>query len=53
MAKAYSDLYAQMDSYVGEILKYKSQALSEMKIEMDGDEMGKFVDRTVTNLVYA
>ena len=29
------------------------QALSEMKIEMDGDEMGKFVDRTVTNLVYA
>ena len=31
MAKAYSDLYAQMDSYVGEILKYKSQALSEMK----------------------
>ena len=29
------------------------QALSEMKIEMDGDEMGKFVDKTVTKLVYA
>ena len=29
------------------------QALSEMKIEMDGDEMGKFVDKTVTRLVYA
>ena len=31
MARSYSELYAQMDSYVGEILKYKSQALSEMK----------------------
>lgn len=29
------------------------QALSDMKIEMDGDEMGKFVDKTVTRLVYA
>lgn len=29
------------------------QALAEMKIEMDGDEMGKFVDKTVTKLVYA
>lgn len=28
-------------------------ALSEMKIEMDGDEMGRFVDKTVTRLVYA
>lgn len=28
------------------------QALSEMKIEMDGEEMGQFVDRTVTNLIY-
>lgn len=31
MAKAYSDLYAQMDTYVGEILRYKSTALKEMK----------------------
>ncbi len=29
------------------------QALSEMKIEMDGEEMGNFVDNTVTKLVYA
>lgn len=28
------------------------QALSEMKIEMDDREMGKFVDNTVTRLVY-
>ena len=28
------------------------EALSEMKIEMDDEEMGKFVDRTVTRLVY-
>ena len=28
------------------------QALSEMKIEMDGDEMGSFVDRTVNKLIY-
>lgn len=28
------------------------QALSEMKIEMDGDEMGSFVDRTMNKLLY-
>jgi hypothetical protein len=28
-------------------------ALSEMKIEMDDEEMGKFVDKTVTQLVYS
>lgn len=28
------------------------QALKGMKVELDGDEMGRFVDRTVTNLVY-
>ena len=31
IAREYGRLYAQMDSYVGEIIKYKSQALSEMK----------------------
>lgn len=29
------------------------QALSEMKVEMDGEEMGSFVDSTVTKLIYA
>jgi phage-related protein len=29
------------------------EALSQMKIEMDDEEMGKFVDKTVTELVYA
>lgn len=29
------------------------EALSEMKIEMNDEEMGRFVDRTVTNLVYS
>lgn len=28
------------------------EALSEMKIEMDGEQMGAFVDKTVTRLVY-
>lgn len=28
------------------------QALSEMKIEMDGEEMGQFVDKTMTKLLY-
>ena len=34
------------------ILSYFKQALSQMKIEMDGYEMGSFVDKTVTKLVY-
>ena len=29
------------------------QALSEMKIEMDEDIMGKFVERTVSSAVYS
>ena len=29
------------------------EALSEMKIELDDNEVGRFVDRTVTQLVYA
>lgn len=29
------------------------QALSEMKIEMDDEEMGHFVDKTVTKLIYS
>ena len=28
------------------------QALSEMKIELDDEEMGKFVDRTVSKAIY-
>lgn len=36
------------DSMVGAF----KQALSEMKVEMDDEEMGKFVDKTVTRLVY-
>ena len=40
-------------SFSSDLVGAFKQALSEMKIEMDGDEMGKFVDRTVTRLVYA
>lgn len=29
------------------------EALGEMKVEMDDEEMGKFVDKTVTQLVYS
>ena len=39
--------------YSSDLVGAFKQALSEMKIEMDGDEMGKFVDKTVTRLVYA
>lgn len=34
------------------LVAYFKQALSEMKIEMDDIAMGKFVDNTVTKLVY-
>lgn len=34
------------------LVGYLKQALSEMKIEMDDIAMGKFVDNTVTKLVY-
>lgn len=34
------------------LVGYFKQALSEMKIEMDDIEMGRFVDNTVTKLVY-
>lgn len=34
------------------LVGYFKQALSEMKIEMDSYEMGNFVDKTVTKLVY-
>lgn len=34
------------------IVDQLKQALSEMKIVMDDEEMGKFVDKTVTDLVY-
>lgn len=44
--------YSTESGYNGLVDAFK-QALSEMKIEMDGDEMGKFVDKTVTRLVYA
>lgn len=29
-----------------------TKALSKMKVEMDGDEMGRFVDKTVTKMIY-
>ena len=31
MQRSYSDLYSKMDKYVGEVLKYKTQAVNEMK----------------------
>lgn len=34
------------------VVEQLKQALSEMKIVMDDEEMGRFVDRTVTDLVY-
>lgn len=37
----------------GNMVDAFKQALSEMKIVLDDEEMGRFVDRTVTNLVYA
>ncbi len=34
------------------LVGYFKQALSEMKIEMDDREMGRFIDKTVSSLVY-
>lgn len=35
MKQAYNKLYSQMDTYVGEILKYKTQAISEMTVTLN------------------
>lgn len=35
------------------MIKAFKQALSEMKVELDDEEMGKFVDKTVTKLIYS
>lgn len=43
---------ALQGSYYNVVEAFK-EALSEMKIEMNDEEMGRFVDRTVTNLVYS
>lgn len=43
---------ALQGSYYSVVEAFK-EALSEMKIEMNDEEMGRFVDRTVTNLVYS
>lgn len=34
------------------IISQLKEALSDMRVEMDGDEMGRFVDKTVTRLVF-
>ena len=38
-------------SYISMVDAFK-EALSEMKIELDDDEVGRFVDKTVTRLIY-
>ena len=38
-------------AYTGMVDAFK-EALGEMKIELDGDVAGEFVDRTVTKLVF-
>ena len=35
MKQAYNKLYSQMDTYVGEILKFKTQAISEMTVTLN------------------
>lgn len=47
-----STLAAEAQLANNNIVSQFKQALSEMKIEMDDQEMGRFVDNTVTKLVY-
>jgi hypothetical protein len=42
-----------MQNPVQDMVSAFKEALSEMKIEMDDEEMGRFVDKTVTELVYS
>lgn len=42
---------SSVDNQMGMVEQFK-QALSEMKIELDDEVAGKFVDRTVTKLIY-
>jgi hypothetical protein len=37
--------------YIGIISAFK-EALKEVKVEMDSDEMGRFVERTVADAIY-
>ena len=46
-----SSISATSNSFDSMVSAFKV-ALSQMKIEMDDEEMGKFVDKTVTRLVY-
>lgn len=49
-----SNNYASMNGFaVAEMVGAFKEALSEVKIEMDDEQMGRFVDKTVTNLVYS
>lgn len=47
-----STLAAEAEIANNSLVSQFKQALSEMKIEMDDQEMGRFVDNTVTRLVY-
>ena len=52
MATGYNPAGNAYDNGSGMVSAFK-RALSEMKIELDGEAAGKFVDRTVSNLMYA
>lgn len=41
-----------MDSYYNPLINSFKEALKDMKIELDDYEVGKFVDKTVTNAVF-
>lgn len=43
---------SQTSGYFGMVDAFK-QALSEMKIELDDDEVGRFIDKTVTRAIYS
>lgn len=44
--------YAMQENMFDSMVSAFKEALSEVKIEMNDEEMGKFVDKTVTDLVY-
>ena len=47
-----SGSYRQAEATADMVSAFKD-ALSDMKIELDDDEVGRFVDKTVTRLVYS
>jgi TP901 family phage tail tape measure protein len=52
LSDAYTKIAAPEQTTQVDAVEALKEALYQTKVVMDGDEMGRFVDKTVTNLVY-